>query len=273
MKQIFLFIAIISSSLVFAQKNFEGQITYRLHSSTGEKPDAELKVLFGFKKLKLMFKEKETYDQEVLIVDLDSGKTYNVNFETKTYGSSQLTLSAPRENPVRKKIAGYDASPMQPEINGLSGLLGGMLGTSSAIFYLADSLYYYLPAAFNGNKELLMVQKNRIVLGAEIQLINTFSEMADSSSKKNATIITVDAVEVKSMTVNAGEFLIPGDFADRRNFVEPVFTDTTAVYSDSSMVAVDSAVIVPKKVIRKKPAKPAAPKSKAGSKAIRRKEN
>jgi len=272
MKQLLVIILTLTSiNFARAQKNFEGTITYRLHASTGDKPDAELKVLFGQKKIKLMFKEKEEYDQDALIVNLDSATVYNVNFEDKTFRRNILVLSNPAQKPARTNINGYTVSAFQPESTGLGSLLGGMRGTSKVTFYLADSLHYFIPAAFAGNKELLIVQKNRIVLGAEIELNNVFSDSFGefSDSVKNNNLITAEAVEIKTGQVDENEFIIPADFTDRKDWIDPVTVDTAAF-------AVDTAVIItPQKVEKKKkPVKPAAPKSKtAGTgKAIKPKE-
>jgi hypothetical protein len=268
MKQLFLILTtVIISSIVSAQKNFEGSITYRLHASTGDKPDAELKVLFGIKKLKLLFKENEAYDKDVLIVLLDSAAVYTVNFSEKTFKKSTLTLVSPEKRPEKKIINGYNTSPFMPENTGLGNLLGGMLGSSNVIFYIADSLHYTIPAAFIGNKELLIIQKNKIVLGAEIQIVSPFKELTDSASKGD-NIVTAEAVDIRPMAINENEFFIPADFVDRKNMVYPVSEDTVAV--------VDTVVVTPPppavKPVKKKPVKPVSPKTKSTPKAAIRKE-
>jgi hypothetical protein len=148
----------------------------------------------------------------------------------------------------------------------VGSLLGGMLGSSSVIFYVADSLYYYIPAAFIGNKELLMVQKGRIVLGAEIQIANPYSDPADSASK-STNIITAEAVDIKPMAINEHEFFIPADFVDRKDvpYTEPV---------DSTVAVADTVAVAPpvKKPVKKKPVKPAPRKSASTPKAAIRKE-
>lgn len=253
--------------LVSAQKNFEGSVTYRLHSSTGDKPDAELKILFGDKKLKLLFKENGEYDKKALVVLLDSAAAYALDPDNKTFRKTALTLTSPAGNPVKKLINGYSTTSFKPENTGLSSLLGGMLGTSNVVFYVADSLPYYIPAAFTGNKELIAIQQNRIVLGAEFQIVSPFSEYADSSSKNNPNIISAEAVDIKPMAFNANEFLIPADFADQKSMPYSAYTDSTAIQVDTAIIAPPAA-----KPAKKKPAKPASPKSKSTSKAIRRKE-
>jgi hypothetical protein len=272
MKQLFLIIStLFVSSIVTAQKNFEGSVTYRLHSNSGEKQDAELKVLFGNKKLKLFFKEKDEYEKETLVVLLDSAAVYNVNVVEKTFKRSTLTLSSPEQKPQKKLINGYTTTPYQPESTGVGSLLGGMLGSSSVIFYVADSLHYYIPGAFIGNKELLMIQKGKIVLGAEIQIANPYNDPADSNSKIT-NIITAEAIDIRPMAIDENEFFIPADFVDRKDLPDPVYVDSAGVAVDTSAVGIDSALAPVKKAVKKKPAKPTTPKPKGTSKAIRRKE-
>lgn len=268
MKQFFLIvITFFISGIISAQKNFEGTITYRLHANTGDKPDAELKVLFGVKKLKLLFKEKDEYEAEALVVLLDSALVYKINMTEKTFKKTTLTLTAPGKKIEKKLINGYSTTPFLPENTGLGNLLGGMLGSSNVIFYVADSLHYPIPAAFIGNKELLVIQKNKIVLGAEIQLVSSFNEFADNASKEN-NIITAEAIEIKTMSISENEFFIPADFVDRKDMVYPVYEDTVAVADTVAVVPSPPAV----KPAKKKPLKPVTPKSGSTPKAAIRKE-
>src|SRR5690348_11780191 len=100
---VMLFTLCIASSAI-AQKDFRGQIIYKLHASGDNKPDAELKVLFGNNKLKLQFKEKETYEDDALVVMLDSGATYTVKPLDKTYKKKALKTGLAFESPVKKSI-------------------------------------------------------------------------------------------------------------------------------------------------------------------------
>jgi hypothetical protein len=260
------------SNIISAQKKFEGSVTYRLHATMGEKPDAELKVLFGARKLKVMFKERDEYDKEALVINLDSASVYNVNFEEKKFRKNTLTLTALAQKPEKKLINGYSTTPLRPENTGLSGLLGGMLGTSNVVFYLADSLYYYIPGAFVGNKELLMVQQNRIVLGADIQIISPFSDLADSSAKK-PNIITVEAIEIKPLIMDENEFLIPVDFVNRNDIPDVLPTDTMAIAVDSTVAVVDTVAVPPKRIVKKKkPVKSTPTQPKSATKAAGRKD-
>jgi hypothetical protein len=122
------------SSFAIAQKDFRGEIIYKLHASGDNKPDAELKVLFGNNKLKLQFKEKETYADDALVVLLDSGATFTVRPLDKTFKKKPLTTGSAFESPVKKTIMGFTTSSIQPENNGMGGLLGGLFGNSRSLF-------------------------------------------------------------------------------------------------------------------------------------------
>jgi len=267
MKQLCLIISILCVvQFVNAQKNFEGSITYRLHSGLGDKADAELKVIFGIRKIKLLFKEHEEYEKDALVVFLDSSTAYNVDFTQKTYKKRTLTLATPPQKPDNKTIVGYSSTSFQPDNNnGLGDLIGGYMGRSTAVFYLADSLFYDIPYVLTGTKELVMVQQHKIVLRAEIKLKTPDYGIYDSASG-NINLITAEAIEIKPMTVAETEFFIPADFAERKDTVYPATQDSVA--TADPVVGRPPAT----KGMKKKPTKPAAPKSKSTSKAIRRKE-
>ncbi len=254
-----------------AQKNFQGEITYRLHASNEEKGDAELKILFGVNKLKLRFKEKEEYEKEDLLVLLDSAAMFTVNKETKTYTKKPLHVNTPASKQFLKKFfAGYSSTPLVQENNGLGNILGGLMGTSDIVFYLADSLYYNIPAAFIGNRELIAIQKNKIVLGAEISIKNPYNESEDSSSKK-ANLITVEAIGIIPMIIDEAEFSIPADYADRKNSGYSPIEDSVAV----SAPEVDTVAVSPPPTLKttpKKPAKSTKTKTPVKSSGTKRKE-
>jgi hypothetical protein len=266
MKQLFLILsALFISNFLTAQKNFEGTVTYNLHSGTGDKTDAELKVIFGKRKIKLLFKQYEQYEKDAVILFLDSATAYNVDFTEKTYKKRILTFATPPQKTENKMIAGYSTTSFQPDTNtGLGDLIGGYMGRPSAIFYLADSLFYDIPDILTGTKELVMVQQHKIVLRAEIKLKTPDYGIYDSASR-NITLITAEAVEIVPMAINENEFFITADFVERKDLPDPVFTD--------SVMVVDTTVKVPaKKTVKKKPAKPAQRKSTSTPKAAIRKD-
>lgn len=257
-----------------AQQNFQGQIIYKLHSSEADKPDAELKVLFGNGKLKLWFKEKETYEEDALLIRLDSAATYVLQPNSKTYKRRMLQANLVHQDAQKKSIHGYSTTPFIPESNGLSALLGGFLSTANSVFYVADSLYYTIPEAYAGNKEFLMIQKNKIVLGVEMKLQANLFGAAENDDKKNNTI-SVEAIEITPMSFKEEEFAIPADFINAADAAAtPAMADTAAV--DTTAPAVFESQFtppaLPKKTTAKKPVKSNKTKTPVKSAAVRRKQ-
>ncbi|MGG9964621.1 hypothetical protein [Ferruginibacter sp. SUN106] len=246
------------TAFVHAQKDFRGEIIYKLHASGDEKTDAELKVLFGERKIKLFFKEGQEYEQNALLVLLDSGAVYTLSAADKMFKKKLLITNLPLPAPQKKTISGYTTTPFQPEKNGLSGLYTRLLGSSNATFYLADSLTYFIPEKYRGNMELVNIQQGRIVLGAELQMTNPPSEEEFNSGTTSNQVITVEAVSIKPMPIDENEFIIPADYTDRKNisFEPPVIVDTTAAM-------VDSAVKVMRTTKKRMPASKGKAKTKA----------
>jgi len=255
-------VTICITSSAIAQKDFRGEIIYKLHASSDSKPDAELKVLFGNNKLKLQFKEKETYEDDALVILLDSGATYTVKPLDKTYKKKALSTAPGFESPVKKNILGYTASPILPENNGMGGLLGGLFGSSHSLFYTADSLTYFIPEKYRDNMEFVMIQRNRIVLGAEIRITGGYMGDSDTDSSKAQSVITAEAISIKPMMVDDNEFIIPADFT--------IFQPAV----DSAYALTDTAVAMPqKKAVKKKtPVKKAPVKTSIKPKVAGRKE-
>ncbi|GAB2819720.1 hypothetical protein [Ferruginibacter profundus] len=238
MKTVFLILTTLCiASFVNAQKDFRGEIIYQLHASGEEKPDAELKVLFGERKLKLLFKEKDDYEKDALVVLLDSGATFTLSAADKTFKKKMLVANYPLPAPQKKTIGGYTTTPFQPEKNGLSGLYSRLFGSSDATFYLADSLTYFIPEKYKGNMEFIIIQRGRIVLGAELQMPRPPSEEEFDSGTTSNQVITAEAISVTSMPIDENEFIIPADYTNQKNisFQPPVIVDTTVAVVDSAV--------------------------------------
>ncbi len=256
---------ILSFTTLNAQKNFEGEITYKLHATAEDKPDAELKVLFGTNAIKIRFKEKETYDSNELLVLFDSAAQYNISPESNTYKKKALILKQPAAFSPAKTIAGYHTTGVLQESNSLGQLLGSFMMMSNSVFYVADSLHYTVPAQFGPNPVFASVQNNKIVLGAEIVMQSGFEESADTLRYK--TVITAEAIDIKPMHFDNNIFSIPA------GYVESKYTQTEMPVMDTAAVAVDTAVISkPLKKTAKKPVKPAGKKTSSPPAAIRRKQ-
>jgi hypothetical protein len=266
---ILILVTLCFSYIVDAQKNFNGEIIYKLHASGDNKPDAELKVLFGNNKLKLQFKEKEVYEDDALFVLLDSGAVFTVKPLSKTFKKKLLAVTAAAESPLQKTIMGFHTTSIKPENNGMGGLLGGLFGNSQSLFYVADSLTYFIPEKYRDNTEFVMIQKNKIVLGAEIRFTNRYTEgEEEDSTSKARSLITAEAISIKPMMVDDNEFIIPADFTSYK----PV-ADTTML-APADELALDTSVVAPKKpaVKKKAPVKKAPVKTTTKPKTAARKE-
>lgn len=250
---------------VNAQKNFQGEITYKLHSNFEQKADAELKVLFGVNKLKLQFKEKETYDRNEVLILLDSSATYTLNRDDKTFSKKLLLRNSLSVRPLKKSFNGYGSTLIQPDDNVIGALLLGMAGSSNTFLYVSDSLFYTVPEALASNIEFSMLQKNKIVLAAEMEMKNNFDRAGGDTATKQ---ITIEAIAIQPMTINDAEFTIPSNY-------ENIINKTVEAPTMAAEAPVDSAVAVPQQM--KKPLKKKSPgsgKTKTVNKpgAIRRKQ-
>jgi hypothetical protein len=247
-----------------AQKNFQGEITYRLHSNFEEKTDAELKVLFGVNKLRLRFKEKETYNKNEVLILLDSSAIYTLNADDKTFQKKLLLSSSLAVKPNKKSFGGYGTTLVQPDNNVIGSLLMGMAGSANTFLYVSDSLFYTVPEALASNMEFSMLQKNKIVLGIEIEMKNNFNEPADTASSA-AKQVTIEAVAIQSMTVSDTAFAIPSDYENIMN---------KTIEAPTAAAVVDTVVAADKKPIKKKTTNSGKSKTKkaAQSSAVRRKQ-
>jgi hypothetical protein len=267
MKQIsILIVCLLLLSFVKAQKNFQGEITYKLHAGMDEKPNAQLKVVFGINKIKLLFKESESYDKDALIILLDSAATFIVNKDSKTYKKRLLHINQPIRRLENKTILGYSTSTLVPESNGVGNLLGGLMSASNSVFYLADSFYYAIPDILRGNTELVMIQNNRIVLGADIQISESVYGMTEEKMK-DKNLITAEAIEIKPMMVSDSEFVIPADYTTAQNY-ESTATDSVAAVMDTLPIKPH----INRKPTSKKPVKSNKPKAPIKSSAVKPKE-
>jgi hypothetical protein len=265
MKLFYLLVFILSASSVHAQQVFRGTIVYDLKAPQ-DKGDAELTINYGVNKIKIRIreKEKEDFDKTWLLVDLDSGKSYTIHTEAKTFESKKLAEANEELTTTQKTIAGYVTNP----INISGGGLGGLIGFSGhTVVYAAPDLYFPVPKKYSGNPQLLMIQDNHIVLGAEIKLTlpGMGAEIPDSLSSQMK--ISAEAKKILPGTADIAEFSIPADFTlQSRNYFSMTDTaygvDSTAMYMDSVAIAPDSLVIEkpPAKVNAKPKPKPSTPK-------------
>jgi hypothetical protein len=264
MKQLlFVLAAIITANGVRAQKNFEGKIVYLLEADKEEKKP-QLTVFFSAGKVKLVFKEGEDPDNKYVVVVPDSGRIYTINTSTKEYKQKKLDVTEPAGTymPQKKTIAGYATTSAKGNESGFGGLLGGFISLKNTVFNVADSLVFMVPAKYANNAELLMLNNNHIVLGAEMTIGSPFMEgEGDNELEKDGRPkkITATAIEVTPMTFTAEDFAIPAGYTlEVRKPYEIGLTDSAVLapaVADTAMAA------NPPKKYAKKPVKKAVKKA------------
>jgi hypothetical protein len=260
MKYTTAFIAVLFFVAGYGQKQFEGTIVYQIHIPDDKVVAPELVVLFGKNALRLKFKEKGDYDKEEIVIRLDSGKIYTLNTEEKTFRVKKLVEKEKNDSTLAgKKIAGFNTKAVDLSGSGAGGSFGSYFGTANTVFYIADSLFYFLPEKYTPNQELIFLYQNQIALGANITLSDKYEEAdADSTGKKRN--ISAEAISVKWETIDENEFSVPADFVK--------YTYESRV--DTAIEMVDTAIAAPPVKPVKKPSvnntkQPAKPKTKAGS--------
>jgi hypothetical protein len=281
MKQLlFVLAAVITANGVQAQKNFEGKVVYLLEADKEEKKP-ELTVFFSAGKVKLVFKEGEEPDNKYVLVVPDSGKIYTINTSTKEYKQKKLAVTEPEGayTPQKKTIAGHATTSVKGNESGLGGLLGGFISLKNTVFNVADSLVFMVPAKYANNAELLMLNNNHIVLGAEMSMASPLMDAMDGEGDNESgkggmpKKITVTATEVTPMSFTADEFAIPAGYTleVRQPYGMGMSVDSAIAAPDTSMMAYDTVISTrPVKKSAKKPAK--KPVKKAPVKSAARKQ-
>jgi hypothetical protein len=275
MKQlIFVLALLLSISSAYSQKNFEGKVVYLLEADKEEKKP-ELTVFFSAGKIKLIFKENEEPDNKYIIVIPDSGKIYTINTYSKEYKQKKLAVTEPAGTYIaqKKTIAGQTTTSAKPAESGLGGMLGGIMSFRNVVFDVADSLIFEIPAKFANNPELMMLNNNHIVLGAQMTMGSYFTdseEYSDSTGEVISKKITVKAMQITPMSFTADEFAIPAGYAlEVRKPYDMPMADSAMI--DTAIAMPDSpAAYVPAKKRAKKPVR--KPTKKAPVKSAARKQ-
>jgi hypothetical protein len=206
-KLIFLLPCILLVGSIHAQQIFHGSIVYKYHFP--QINDAtEITVFYGPNKIKVKFNEKEDYDKSYTLIDLDSGKIFTVNTETKTFFSRKLNEAYTKQPSITKTIAGYKTNSVNVK-NSAFGSSGLFSPTSTTVLFSASDLYYPVPEKYAGIPELIMIQNSHIVLGVE-QNLEPAEEISDSI--KQQTSVTIEAIKINAEQINMAEFSIPPDF-------------------------------------------------------------
>jgi len=215
MKRI-LFISLLLGFLTtHAQTDFEGWVYYKSNpDKSGDGSDNKtdsVEITIGFTRGRILINTGIRKNQEALLIVFDSAKIYSLNRQDKTYYSRKLRTKKPIPPAQPLQIAGYTATPLVLEGNGLS-----FFGPMNATFWLADSLFYKLPDNFMANQELMMVQQGRILMRGEFESNyrqDLYEEPGEDSllNKDNDKFI-IQAYKVVPGNIRAEDFTIPADY-------------------------------------------------------------
>ena len=254
-----------------AQKAFEGTIVYIIHDNEG-KGDEELTALFGKAGIKLKYRKDNKFDNEVLLINLDSSAIYTLNESEKTFTKKNLITKKPMQTIPDQVIAGYNTKAVDMSEN--LGYLGAAAGLGTEIIlYRSDSLFYPLPDKYWGNSELVMINNNHIVLGADIRMgvsLATDTQKEDTLSVDKKDLANIIAKEIKWEILDEKEFQVPVDFTKYSSY----YPSDTISLQDSVTVAPDTAASKIHKPAEKPASKQSSkPKSKSkttASKDIRK---
>lgn len=252
-----------------AQKDFEGIIRYTAspeessfdsNDSNDHPKKDSVKITIAFIPGKILIRTDKggNMSEENILILIDSAKVYTLNKYNKTYRVKRLLTNRPMEPAVKEIIAGYSGSPLQVNNN-----LQMMLGANATLWF-ADSLFFHVPAKYEGNEELLMVNNNRILLKAIIK-INDYprynqSEEEDTIPADNSKEISLIVSEVIHGNINPSDFVIPAGYTTSTPAVDTFVTmpDSTAWIADTILVkpAPEKKPAASQKAPAKKPVKP-----------------
>lgn len=247
-----------------SQTPFEGKIIYTATGS--EKPDSGyLTIYFGKPGIRLELVEARRPDKvlEPIIINLDSGKVFELKHESKTYKQTILKKREPKPDLTAKKIAGFDTRPKVFDFSPFGPLMSFL---QEHVLHVSDELNYPVPEIYDGNFELIMVQKGKIVLGAEFYTVEEIAwPVNDTMAAKRKNIFSVFAKEVIRQPVDPALFAIPPDYSqtephDYRMDSISVMLDTTVPYLADTTYMADDLYTPKQKTLQKKKKTP--PKKK-----------
>jgi len=193
-----------------AQQIFHGSIVYKYHlPNISDAP--EILVNYGINKIKIIYKEKDNWDKAYFLIDLDSGKFYRVLPETKAYTSWHMHDINTKQISRTKMIGGHQTYSVELAHSSASHVFGPWSSGNSVLF-VAPGLFYPVPEKYKDNPELIMIQNNHIVLGAEKSINGSEMEAEIPDSLLKQTLISIEAIRIDEQPLDNAEFLIPPEF-------------------------------------------------------------
>jgi hypothetical protein len=218
----YLFTTLLLTAVVplFAQKPFEGKIVYEVRSKADNKK-AAMTIYFGRNNMRLEFIDSATKRQEdIILINLDSATIVTLK-PNKSYKTSQLKrITSKTSIDTVKSIAGYEVERIALSSSGLFGILSSVI--NDPVLYVAKDLFYPVPGIYKGNPELLMINRNRIVIGAEF----SFPSEGQWNLKKGMEPEASDAGKVSAFA-----YLVQSQSLDISLFQIPIGYEKQPAYS------------------------------------------
>jgi hypothetical protein len=261
MRLFFILFFITLTTVVFAQQPFQGTIVYRIKVDR-EQEEVGLTALFGINKLRLTFRAQGVLKKESIVVDLDSGKIIVINADNKTYLAQSLKNAPPALTaPTQKTIAGYLTTPyLSDDRPGLGGFSAAVFG--QGIFHAANDLYFPVPKKYFKGPELMIIQNDRIVLGAEFKTSPGLYDDDPQNDSVSTTVFFAEAIKVERGAVEKSSFEIPSDYSPYE-----FKADTTQIHAaDSVWMPADSTLSVGAPAAEKPSGQKKLPQKKPASK-------
>ena len=195
---------------LYGQQIFQGSIVYKYHFP--EIDDApEIMVVYGPNKLKIRFKEKDEWDKTFFLIDLDSGKSSTVIPETKTFLSRKLVDTTSIQSFTGKTIAGYKTNSSMLQHSNMSNVISSW-SSGSIVLFTAPDLFYPVPGRYKDIPELIMIQNNHIVLGAQQTKESARLEDTIDDRAGQRKVTRLEAIRIDHQQLDMAEFSIPSDF-------------------------------------------------------------
>jgi hypothetical protein len=247
MKFLFVATTIFLSLVASAQKNFEGIITYKLSApddEAGKTDSMTIVIAFGKNAIKVKSASAFTPNISELLIRIDSGKVFNISTTNSTYFTHPLLTAGKSPGfPSEKTLAGYKARVHKVCNDNI--VFGALLRSNHAAVYVSEELTFSVPEKFKLARELVMLRDGKIVLGLSFSypkdpIIDGVSEEQDDKEPLQA-IFSIEAQEVKWLTLPDSEFQIPGGF---REFNYNT-TDSAVTSFDTTDAVLDTSVVVP----------------------------
>lgn len=209
--------AILVSFAGLSQKQFEGTIVYRLHS-TEEKVDVTLTVSFSKNAVRLNMDEPGKELEKYVVIRFDSSKKFSISPKNKNYSTERLAeKQGAKSHPAFKQFAGFSARAIDIKGGNLvDALFSGLFSEGNVVMYVADSLYYPVPDKFStANIELMFIRDNKIVLGADLTGGKSPWDDDEKDRKSPPMEITAEAISVKWETLPEIDFMVPADYTSK----------------------------------------------------------